>query len=430
MRTSPRRTPRPPSSEPAPAPRPASPPGSGRAFLPGVRRAVRQASARGRSVGGGVLAGVLLAGLLAGLPGVPAGAATVGEAPGAPVDALADPAGGPETDTGSGTGTDTASAAAAARTFQIQVGSFNVRNVTFAKRPTRNWRERRRVIIDEILDQKIQLLGIQEAHPGRFLDVAYPDGENQYLDLKNGLNKAGGHFRLTDPTSFNCEDGHTWRNCRYRDRGASRGTRILYNAAKFAVLDKGSVLFRRQAAGDDRYLVWAKVRHRATGRELLFATTHLVSGHDRIRLAQWRQLKRKVARLGQGLPVVVAGDFNVQKYHWIAGRMLPAMKRAGFGDVLNQEFRTNPVRRPRAEKSVHGWVNSYNHNRTDVATFSYNRQRHKTGNNIDWIFASNRLRVSEWRVVLRFNPRTLQVRGTLPSDHNLVKAVLHLNRPR
>jgi hypothetical protein len=61
-----------------------------------------------------------------------------------------------------------------------------------------------------------------------------------------------------------------------------------------------------------------------------------------------------------------------------------------------------------------------------VAAYGYEDQRYKVGNGIDWIFASNELPVKEWKVVLRFDPDTLQVRGVLPSDHNMVRATVTL----
>ena len=60
----------------------------------------------------------------------------------------------------------------------------------------------------------------------------------------------------------------------------------------------------------------------------------------------------------------------------------------------------------------------------DVATFGYEDRHDKTGNNIDYIFASNALVVKEWKMVLDFDPTTLQVRGIIPSDHNMVRATI------
>ena len=307
---------------------------------------------------------------------------------------------------------------------RIQVGSFNVKNVLFAKNPTADWAKRRAVIIDQVRRERIDVLGIQEANPGRYLDVDFPDGPNQYLDLRNGLRKAGGDWQVTSAASYNCKNSKTWQNCTFKDRAASRSTRILYDARKLELLKRGAILYDKQRA-EDRYLVWGRFRVRETGKRLLFTTTHLTSVNEKVRLQQWRQMIREIDRLRGRTPVIATGDFNVQKYHWIAGRMLPAMKEAGLPDVLNQEYRVNPSE-PRAERLVNAWINSYNHGRKDVRSFSYDESRDKIGNGIDWIFASGRLAVQSWEVVVDYDPETLKVEGVLPSDHNLVKATLSL----
>ena len=50
-----------------------------------------------------------------------------------------------------------------------------------------------------------------------------------------------------------------------------------------------------------------------------------------------------------------------------------------------------------------------------------------SGNNIDWIFASNSLPVQEYKVVVDYDPNTWQVNGVIPSDHNMVRATLSLS---
>ena len=309
--------------------------------------------------------------------------------------------------------------------YDVRVGSFNIKNVLFARRPMADWKVRREVIIRQVLGEEIGLLGIQEAHQGRSLGLDYPDGENQYTDLKRGLNKAGGSYRLTTTASYNCQDPDTFHHCRYQDRGASRSTRILYDHELFELVRDGSVKYRRQIR-EDRYLVWAVFRVRETGQKLLFTTTHLTSRSERVRLAQWRQSIRIINDLKGRKPVIATGDYNVNKYHPIAARMLPAMREAGYGDVLNQEYRTNPVDDPRAESTENGWINSYNYGRRDVEDFSFEDQRNLTGMNIDWVFASNDLPVKKWKVVVDYDPDTLRVEGALPSDHNLVRARIRL----
>ena len=46
--------------------------------------------------------------------------------------------------------------------------------------------------------------------------------------------------------------------------------------------------------------------------------------------------------------------------------------------------------------------------------------------NIDWVFATNTIPVLQWKVVVDYDPATLQVLGTFPSDHNMVAATLSI----
>ncbi|WP_198018386.1 hypothetical protein, partial [Sedimentibacter sp. B4] len=68
---------------------------------------------------------------------------------------------------------------------------------------------------------------------------------------------------------------------------------------------------------------------------------------------------KKIPQLNTGkLPVVSVGDFNSSKFTSYTAQLLPAMKAAGFGDVMNQEYTVNPPKGIRAENVVNGWINS------------------------------------------------------------------------
>ena len=102
------------------------------------------------------------------------------------------------------------------------------------------------------------------------------------------------------------------------------------------------------------------------------------------------------------------------------------MKSAGFGDVMNQEYQVNPPKNVRAEQVINGWINSFNDYRRDITPYSYSTARTKVGNGIDWVFATNSLRVKQWKVVIDFDPSSLQIRGVIPSDHNMISSVIVL----
>ena len=123
---------------------------------------------------------------------------------------------------------------------------------------------------------------------------------------------------------------------------------------------------------------------------------------------------------------VAVGDFNVHKFSPMAATMLPAMKNAGMGDVLNQAYQVNPSTGGRAKVLINGWINTVNHLNRDVRTFSYSTNTKLTGNNIDWVFATNSLAVKEWEVVVDFDPYTYLMPEIIPSDHNMVRATITL----
>ena len=124
--------------------------------------------------------------------------------------------------------------------------------------------------------------------------------------------------------------------------------------------------------------------------------------------------------------MVAVGDYNTSKFSAYAPSYLPRMKANGYGDVVNQEPGRNTLRTPRAEAVRRAWVNSFSGFRRNVAAYGYEDNRDKIGNGIDWIFATNSLRVKAWEVVIDVDARTLLLRGVIPSDHALVRATLVL----
>jgi endonuclease/exonuclease/phosphatase family metal-dependent hydrolase len=310
----------------------------------------------------------------------------------------------------------------------VRVASFNIQSVSLDKTvgEQRPWRVRRSTVISQILAEHVDVIGVQEAQPSTYFASRLVDGRNQYLDLRNGLNKAGGHYALANRNAYDCVNPVTRYHCRYQDRNASGGERILYDTRKLTRLRANAMRYRAQSGRGGMYLAWAWFRVNATGHKFLFTTTHLEPSSRTVREAQWHQLIRKVNAIKGHHPVIAVGDFNIQKFDPMAGRLLPAMKRAGYGDVLNQHYAENPTRNVRAERRVNGWLNTYNHLTRDVRVFGYEDRHDKTGNGIDLIFASNSLPVKTYKVVCNFDPVRLRVRGTLPSDHNMIRATISL----
>jgi endonuclease/exonuclease/phosphatase family metal-dependent hydrolase len=322
-------------------------------------------------------------------------------------------------------------AVAAARAgTDIRVGSYNVVNVSLDKTSgeQRPWKQRRAQVIGNILGESVDVLGVQELNPSRTFASRLVDGKTQFTDLRNGLNKAGGTYALTNKYGYNCQNARTQYNCVKKNRGASNSDRILYNFETLEMLDQGKVKYKAQRADySPTHMAWAVFRTRATGSEFLFTTTHLDPKNVDIRKAQWQQMIAKINRLKGSRPVIATGDFNTHKMNDLAKAMLPAMKNAGYGDVRGQEPGVTKLEHPRAEQSVNGWVNSVNRFHRDVRDFSYYTEQYRAGHNIDWIFATNALPVREWKTVVNFDPSSWQVtEGVLASDHNMVRATIGL----
>jgi endonuclease/exonuclease/phosphatase family metal-dependent hydrolase len=323
-----------------------------------------------------------------------------------------------------------ASVAAAGGPVDVRVAGFNVQSVGVDKTvgDRRPWKQRRATVMAQILREGTDVIGLQELNPSNTFRRRLVDGSNQMFDLRNGLNRRGGHFALNSNAAVDCLNATTGYHCRYRNRGASYNERILYNTTKLTLVRRGFVKYSRQSATSKNMgMAWVILRSKLNGHSFLFTTTHLDPPNRSVRVAQWKQMISNIKRIRGNLPVISVGDFNVQKFDTIARTMLPAMRNAGVGDVLNQQFQVNPSRGVRAETRVNAWINSNNRQSRNVRGYSYPGDHTKTGNSIDYIFASNSTRVKQFKMVIDFDPSTLQVTGTIPSDHNMLAATVVLN---
>ena len=312
----------------------------------------------------------------------------------------------------------------------VRVGSFNVVGVHADSKASGNqkvWRDRRPAVVSQILGADLDVVGVQEANQSSTYASRLDYGENQFLDLKGALNAAGGSYALTNSNPYNCERPRSTYKCVAKNQGASGSNRILYDTRTVTLVKQGSVTFSSRSAGKPyRYLAWAVLKMKATGKSFFFTNTHLDPYTIEARLGQWNELIAKTNALKGSLPVIAVGDYNTSKFSSYADTYIPRMKSNGYGDVLNQVPGRNTLSNPRTERVRRAWVNSYNDFRRNAADFGYEDHRNKIGNGIDWIFASNNLRVKAWEVVVNIDSDTLAVRGTIPSDHCLIRATIVL----
>ncbi len=176
--------------------------------------------------------------------------------------------------------------------LELTVVSFNVL-VDFGSHPeVPSWKKRRELCVNMLRRAKADLIGLQETSPGqlRYLLEQLPKYAAHYYQKREG------------------------------DPGYPDAT-LLYDKEKFEALETGhwwlSPTPERVSTGFGnalpRIVVWAKLRHKPTKRELYFFDTHFDNS---------RPSQTKMAALCEelmapfresGLPIVFVGDFNTDQ---------------------------------------------------------------------------------------------------------------------
>jgi endonuclease/exonuclease/phosphatase family metal-dependent hydrolase len=149
---------------------------------------------------------------------------------------------------------------------------------------------------------------------------------------------------------------------------------------------------------------------------------HLTSGGgESQRKSEAAELVRMIDANGQGLPVVVAGDFNVSKRKSEHPVVYRTVSSAGLVDPLG-----NP------SDSRYVSDSATVENRIDVGYASANQfQRHalrskwENGYDVDYIWHSAGVRVGSFQVVVDLDTKG-NFMGTIPSDHNMLVSSFHL----
>lgn len=319
----------------------------------------------------------------------------------------------------------------------IRVGSFNIRAVDKfeGQQDELRWSDRRATVVDQILGENVDVIGVQEASPNPNFEQEFLRGQSvQYMDLLAALNLRDPlglkPWAITNPVPYNCARPDRQYNCVPVDNDASRDSRILYNSSKLAMLEQDAFEYTQQTGtlNNYRYIAYAKFKVLANGSEFWFFSTHLTNNDVKIQVSQWYELMNLVDRVSGNDPAVIVGDFQKSKWAKPMDVMIPTMKKRGYGSVVSQKFGSNYVTRQRAEKLTNGWFGTTNHFRRDTTNWAQD-DRSKLGNNVDWIFATNSLPVREWKVVLNLTRDKSALKGPIPSDHNMVRATLTLPDP-
>ena len=172
-------------------------------------------------------------------------------------------------------------------------------------------------------------------------------------------------------------------------------------------------------------LAWVVLRSKANGHAFLFTTTHLDPPNRTVRRGAVEAADRQVRRLQAAHSRWSASATSTPRSSTRSPRRCSRDEGPASATCSTSSTASTRPRGPRRE--AHQRLDQLQQPREPQrALLSYPSDHAKTGNSIDYIFASNRLRVKEFKLVLHFNPRTLRVTGTIASDHNMLRATIRL----
>ncbi len=295
----------------------------------------------------------------------------------------------------------------------LQVASFNIRNGTKSSDTgSRAWPVRRGVIVNQIRNAGLDVVGLQEAEY-TYLTGADGGWKHQYQDLIEVL---GGAWKITCATDSN-------PNCD-RSENYTAGTRVIYNSATVIMRDRGTVELSSRSGDVRRFMVWAVFTQKSTGRDFFFADTHLddaktTSGYN-YRVTQSHQVVNEIAAHNPGnLPVILTGDMNSHKWRSPDNAPYNIFSGAGYVDPIGNTGFSRKAVRPTTEVRIHTEFDSWNN-------FSSKPDEHGwvNGINVDYIWVSRSITTLEYETTVNISNSTLKFIGPIPSDHNMLRAAV------
>ncbi len=284
----------------------------------------------------------------------------------------------------------------------LKVASFNIKCNSCKGKGEKSWAQRKAAVVQTILGQAPDVLGLQEASQGRLPGRRVA----QYQDLVNSL---GAPYAVT----LNHDVGG----------GAGVDDRIVYNTKTVKLLKTGVVTLPK--GKKTRYMAWATFIHLGTGKKFLFADTHLEPGKGAksVRNRETSTIISALEKLSarQTLPTILVGDFNMFK--WMTGggyKPYDMLVSAGYLDPLGNTYRSHAAASTAfVEKRINTNYSTFNDFDRKAPRFAY-----ENGTQLDFIFVT-KMRVTEWETVVDVDSQGRFV-GTIPSDHNMVRATVLL----
>ena len=313
----------------------------------------------------------------------------------------------------------------------LRVVSYNIKCANcFSGLPNEGtWLERREAVIANLAKQDPDVLGIQEASQAWLKDAQGKTVNlSQFEDLQKGL---GAGYRLANGHRNNCVKSTTPTGCVYADQGASKGIKILYRGSRLTLLGQGSrKLSALNPEDPERYVAWAVLQQKSTGKRFFFADAHLEQKKDVEGATGYHELRRTQAQEviqainennSQRLPVISVGDYNSSKWAAPSNAAYDVMLAAGFVDPLGNAYQsTTTAPGATVERRINTHFASFNGYRRVASQ----RPSFINGSYIDYIFTTP-MRVSEYENVVDVDAAG-EFRGIIPADHNLQRATVHL----
>lgn len=307
----------------------------------------------------------------------------------------------------------------------LRVASYNVRSM-HADAKIKNggtWEQRRASVVSTIKAQNLDVLGVQEASQSALYAGGKKLNLSQFQDLTARL---GSPWKLTSTSRYNCANDTTPYKCKVVDRGSSSSLRILYNSDRVRLVKAGAKALPSTDKDHLRYVTWARFEQVSTGRDFMFSNTHLESGKGSALYAMRKKQAQAALKVVQQantahLPVIAVGDLNSNKWATPSNAPYDVYVKAGFSDPLGNAYKTTKTaKKATVKKRVQTWLNSAN----GFERKARGNYGSTNGVYIDYILTTP-MQVDEWATVAKLDSKR-QFVGRIPSDHNLIRATVHL----
>ena len=274
------------------------------------------------------------------------------------------------------------------------------------------WSGRRDDVAKALVAQRPDIISLQEATRTKVKDAS-GNSEPQFQDVLDLVNKYA-------------DSGASYK---YVSDAESGGVHIAYNTARLTVERQGVLAYDKWLK-TKRYAAWAVLEDRLSGKQVFVADTHLEPGsgskYQKARVTQAKELAAEIkSENPKGLPVILAGDLNSNRSTKPDNGPYLTFGDAGLVDPLGNDKAVSskdcwmPSSSATAEHQFDVAYNSVNHLKKHAIRTVY-----PLGTYADYILVKD-ARVAIMRQVVNVDTDGDFV-GTIPSDHNMLQAVVHL----